>query len=56
MRPIRLTPDVIAIIALAALGVGVAIVAGIGWALIVVSALILAYIILPDQTPGGPPQ
>lgn len=54
MKPI--SQEVIAIGALAVLGVGVAVVASPGWALIVVSALVLAYVVLPDQSAGGPPQ
>jgi len=46
--------DAAALACLAGLGLGVALVASLGWALIVVSALILVYIILPDQKPGGP--
>jgi hypothetical protein len=46
--------DAVAIGCLAALGLGVALVASPGWALIVVSVLVLVYIILPDQKPGGP--
>ena len=49
----RLTPELAAIVALAVLGLGVGMVAGVGWALIVVSALVLAYIVLPDQNGGA---
>lgn len=41
--------DAVAIACLVGLGVGMALVASPGWALIVVSALVLIYIILPDQ-------
>lgn len=43
------TQSLVAILALLVLGLGVAWVASPGWALIVVSALVLVYIILPDQ-------
>lgn len=39
----------IAIFAVLALGLGVAWVSSPGWGLIVVSALVLIYIVLPDQ-------
>lgn len=38
-----------AVAALAGLAVGVYLVAGLGWALIVASGLLLVYLILPDQ-------
>lgn len=38
-----------ATLALLVLGIGISMVASLGWALIVVSALVLVYIILPDQ-------
>lgn len=45
-----LDPQVLgAVLALLALGIGVAWVASPGWALIVLSALVLIYIVLPDQ-------
>jgi hypothetical protein len=52
----RLPPkDVAALVCLAVLGLGIALVASFGWALIVVSAIVLVYLILPDQTPGDTP-
>lgn len=38
-----------AVLALGTLSVGVYLVAGLGWALIVPSVLLLVYLILPDQ-------
>ena len=55
MKRLRLTQDHAALAALAGIGLGVALVASLGWALIVVSALVLVYVILPDQS-GGPTQ
>lgn len=52
----RLPPpstEAFAIACLAGLGIGVVLVAGLGWALIVVSALVLIYLILPDQSGGA---
>lgn len=39
----------VAILALLGLGLGVALVTTPGWGLVVVSALVLVYIVLPDQ-------
>ena len=55
MKRIRIPSDYVAALALVTLGIGVAVIAGIGWSLVVVSSLVLVYIILPDQSPGGPP-
>lgn len=46
------TTALAAILAVLTLGLGVAWVASPGWALIVISALVLVYIILPDQSKG----
>jgi hypothetical protein len=43
------TQTLAAVLALLGLGLGVAWVASPGWALIVMSALVLLYIVLPDQ-------
>lgn len=43
------TTDLVAVLCLAGLTIGVALVASIGWALIVLSALVLTYLLLPDQ-------
>lgn len=49
----RIDPQALAaILAVIVLGIGVAWVASPGWALIIMSALVLAYIILPDQSKG----
>ena len=54
MKRIRIQPnDALALVAVATLALGVALVHGIGWALIVVSALVLLYLVLPDQR-GAP--
>jgi hypothetical protein len=45
---------VAALLALVALAAGVYLVAGLGWALIVASALVLLYVILPDQREVAP--
>jgi hypothetical protein len=39
-----------AVLALLVLGLGVASVFSIGWALIVMAALVLAYVVLPDRS------
>jgi hypothetical protein len=41
--------DLLALMCLIGLTVGVALVASLGWALIVLSALVLIYLLLPDQ-------
>lgn len=52
MKQLPLT-DLLALLCLVGLTVGVALVASLGWALIVLSALVLLYLLLPDQRPGG---
>ena len=50
MKHVAIARDTaIAILALVGLAAGVYLVAGLGFALIVVSALVLLYVILPDQ-------
>ena len=44
----------VALVALAAVIAGVYLVAGLGWALIIGGALVLLYIILPDQREATP--
>ena len=52
MNRFQLSPqDALALICLIGITVGVANVFGVGWALIVVSALVLLYLIVPDQRP-----
>lgn len=43
-----------AVLALVGLALGVYLVVGLGWALIVASALVLLYVILPDQREVAP--
>lgn len=43
------TQALVAVLALLGLGLGVAWVASPGWALIVISTLVLIYVVLPDQ-------
>jgi hypothetical protein len=50
MKQLPLSPtDLLALLCLVGLTVGVALVASLGWALIVLSALVLIYLLLPDQ-------
>lgn len=50
MNRIQLSPtDALALMALIALATGVSLVHGVGWALIVISALVLIYLVVPDQ-------
>ena len=50
MKQLPIAPtDLLALLCLVGLTVGVALVASIGWALIVLSALVLIYLLLPDQ-------
>lgn len=50
MKELPLDPqEILALVSLVALTVGVVLVASIGWALIVLSTLVLIYILLPDQ-------
>lgn len=52
MKRIQIQPeDALALGCLALLTIGVANVFGAGWALIVVSSLLLIYIVVPDQRP-----
>lgn len=41
--------DALALVCLIGLTVGVGLVGGLGWALIVVSGLVLLYLLIPDQ-------
>lgn len=55
MNKFQITPpDALALVALAALAIGISLVHGVGWALIVISSLVLIYLVVPDQKPGGP--
>jgi hypothetical protein len=50
MKRVPLATDAaIALLALGTLAVGVYLVAGLGWSLIVAAVLVLAYVVLPDQ-------
>lgn len=52
--PLPQLSTVAAAIALGTLAAGVFLVAGLGWALIVASALVLVYLVLPDQREEKP--
>lgn len=50
MSKIQLSPtDAVALLAVIGLTVGVALVHGVGWALIVISMLVLVYLVMPDR-------
>lgn len=56
MKPIQLgSNEILALAGLAVLALGIALVS-IPAAFIVTGALVLAYAIIPDQSPGGPTQ